>query len=210
MIYLGIAFLFVSFWGACAGAQEIKFKETDILVLDDFEGDIVAGPSGTIDVGSGKGASVEVSGDKADKMSGGQSLKITYEAVPGGYIRVARGYGLDVKGAARWMIEPDKVAWSNYGAVSFFFRGTASGAKIAFDIKDAQDEMFRFMVTDDSSAWKPVICPFDQFVARGGEQPALAAANATLDFPIKSFQWEPIAVAKGTIHVDEVILESLN
>lgn len=206
MIHGGVAFLFVLMLGACASAQEGK----KVLVLDDFEGEIVAGPSGTIDAGSGNGSSVEVSADKVDKVSGEQSLKITYGAAAGGYIWVARGYELDVKGAAKWINEPGKIEWSRYGAISFFLRGTASGGKIAFDVKDAQNEMFRFMVTDDSKEWKPVICPFDQFFARGDWQPVHATTNATLDFPIKSFQWEPIAVAQGTINVDEVVLEPLN
>ena len=34
--------------------------------------------------------------------------------------------------------------------------------------------------------------------------------NGKLDFPIKSFQFEPIAVAKGVINIDEVSLEPLN
>jgi len=187
-------------------AQEGK----NILVLDDFEGEIVAGPNGTIDAGAGNGSSVEVSGDKANKMSGEQSLKITYDAVSGGYIWVARGYGLDVKGAAKWINEPDKIDWTRYGAISLFMLGTGSGAKIAFDVKDSGNEIFRFMLTDDSNKWKPAVCPFDQFFPRGDWQPSNAVTNGTLDFPIKSFQFEPIAINKSTVNIDEVILEPLN
>ncbi len=199
-----LIFVFLLMVGLCF-AQEKK-----VLLLDDFEGDIVSGPTGTIDAGAGNGSSVEVSADKENKKSGEQSLKIKYDAVSGGYMWIARGYGLDVKGAAKWLIEPEKIEWSRYGAISFFIRGEGSGAKIAFDIKDANNEMFRFMVTDDSKDWKAVVCPFDQFFARGDWQPANATTNATLDFPIKSFQFEPIAIAKGTVNVDEVALEPLN
>ena len=181
-----------------------------VMLLDNFEGDIVKGPTGTIDAGAGNGSSVTVSADKNIKHSGAQSLKIVYDAVGGGYIWVARGYGLDVKGAAKWLTEPEKVNWSKYGAISFYMYGAGSGARMAFDVKDAGGEMFRFMVTDDFKGWKKIVCPFSKFFARGDWQPPAAVTNGTLDFPIKSFQFEPIAIAKGTIYVDEAALEKLN
>ena len=180
------------------------------LVLDDFEGDIIMGPNGTIDAGAGNGSSVDVKADKTLKMSGEQSLKIVYDAVAGGYLWIARGYGLDVKGAARWNIEPEKINWSNYAAINFYMYGSGSNARMAFDIKDAGGEMFRFMVTDDFKGWKLIVCPFDQFFPRGDWQPPAAEVNGKLDFPIKSFQFEPIAVAKGEFNVDLVSLETLN
>ena len=180
------------------------------LVLDDFEGDIIMGPNGTMDAGAGNGSSVDVKADKTLKMSGEQSLKIVYDAVAGGYLWIARGYGLDVKGAARWNIEPEKINWSNYAAINFYMYGSGSNARMAFDIKDAGGEMFRFMVTDDFKGWKLIVCPFDRFFPRGDWQPPTAEVNGKLDFPIKSFQFEPIAVAKGELNVDLVSLETLN
>jgi hypothetical protein len=204
--FLIVASIFV--WTAilCVGslAQETK----KVLLLDDFEGKIIVGE--TIDAGSGNGSSVNVSADKEIKHSGQQSLKIVYDAVAGGYIWVARGFGLDVKGAAQWLQSPEKIDWSRYGAISFYMYGSGSNARMAFDIKDAGGEMFRFMVTDDFKGWKLIVCAFDQFFPRGDWQPPTAQVNGKLDFPIKSFQFEPIAVAKGTLYVDEVALEPLN
>jgi hypothetical protein len=193
-------FVFVS-----TGFAQVEKK---VLVLDDFEGEITTGK--TIDAGAGNGSSVAVSADKTIKQSGEQSLKIVYDAVSGGYIWVARGYNLDVKGAALWTSEPEKINWSNYGAISFYMYGSDSKMRMAFDIKDAGGEMFRFMVKDDFKGWKLIVCPFDQFFPRGDWQPPTAQVNGKLDFPIKSFQFEPIAVAKGTTYVDEVALEPLN
>lgn len=178
------------------------------LMLDDFEGPIVQGQ--TIDAGTGNGSSLAVSADPDVKESGAQSLKLTYDAIAGGYMWVARGYGLDVKGASHWLAEPDKIDWTKYGAISFYFKGTGSGARMAFDVKDKGGEMFRFMVTDDAQDWKQVVCPFDQFFARGDWQPDTAEKNGILDFPVKSFQFEFIAVAKGTANIDDVQLEPLN
>ena len=201
-------FMVLGLIAASAACAEQEGKKN--LILDDFEGDIVMGPTGTIDAGAGNGSSVTVSADKEIKHSGAQSLKIVYDAVAGGYIWVARGYGLDVKGAAKWLVEPGKINWSNYGAISFYMYGSDSKMRMAFDIKDAGGEMFRFMVTDDFKGWKQIVCPFSQFFPRGDWQPPAATVNGTLDFPIRSFQFEPIAVSKGTVYVDEVALETMN
>jgi hypothetical protein len=203
-------FIFLILGLALTGAACAQQEDKKVLILDDFEGDIVMSPTGTIDAGSGNGSSVEVSADKENKKSGEQSLKIVYDAAAGGYIWVARGYNLDVKGAAKWTAAPDKILWQNYGAISFYMFGSASKMRMAFDVKDAAGEMFRFMVTDDFKGWKQVVCPLDQFFPRGDWQPPTATVNGTLDFPIRSFQFEPIAVSKGMVAIDEVALETMN
>ncbi len=71
------------------------------LCLDDFEGVLEAGQ--TVDAGAGSGSTVAVSAEKGTVPSGGQALKIVYDAVAGGYIWVARGYGLDVRVRCMWM-----------------------------------------------------------------------------------------------------------
>ena len=108
-------FLSVLLVAGCVQAQEAP----KAFVLDDFEGPIVMDPKeGTIDAGAGNGSSVTVSADKENKKSGEQSLKIDYDAVSGGYIWVARGFNLDVKGADRWTKKPQDIAWSSYGAIT--------------------------------------------------------------------------------------------
>ncbi len=180
-----------------------------VLVIDDFEGEIITGPNATIDSGTGNGSYLEVSADKKIKKSGEQSLKLKYKAVAGGYMWAARGFGLDVKGAAKWLLKPEAIGWSNYKAISFYMFGSGSGAKMAFDIKDKGGEMFRFMVADDFKGWKLIRCPFKDFFPRGDWQPPTADVNGTLDFPIMSFQFEPIAISEGQLYIDEVRLEVL-
>jgi hypothetical protein len=191
-------------------AAAVEAPAKTVLVLDDFEGEIAAGPQGTIDAGTGNGSSLVASGDKEIKQSGERSLRLEYDAVAGGYMWAARGYGLDVKTAAQWLKAPEDIKWEDYGAISFYMFGSGTGAQMAFDIKDAGKEMFRFMVKDDFTGWKLIVCPLDQFFPRGDWQPQDANANATLDFPVRSFQFEIIAVAKGTLHIDRVALEPLN
>jgi len=39
------------------------------------------------------------------------SLKVTYDAVPGGYMWIARGFGLDAKNTA-WLVKNEDIKWA--------------------------------------------------------------------------------------------------
>ena len=175
------------------------------LLIDDLEGELSGGAKGTVDFGSGEGSSVEVTAAKDIKYQGEQSLKITYDAISGGYMWIARGFGLDAKNS-KWLVENTKIKWNRYNAFSFYIYGSNSKARICIDIKDSQDEMWRFIFTDDFTGWKQIICPFKGFFARSDWQPATADVNGIIDFPIKSYQLEPIAKAKGVLYIDNVEL----
>ncbi len=179
-------------------------QEQDLLI-DDFENPLSGGTDGTVDFGSGGSSSVEVTADTDIKYSGNQSMKIDYNAAPGGYMWVARGFDLDAKNT-QWLIEPQDIDWAKYSSISFYMYGSDSKAKIAFDIKDNGNEMWRFMIEDDFKGWKRIVCPFNEFFARSDWQPNNADRNATLDFPVKSFQFEPQSEAKGTVYLDNMIL----
>jgi len=193
-----VAALVLLMLGACLAAG-------DNLLVDDFEGIISGGPDGTVDFGAGNGSVVQVSADTGIKNSGNQSLKVVYEALEGGYIYVARGYGLDAKNA-NWPIKPTDIKWGEYSGISFYLYGTNSKAKIAFDIKDNGGEIWRFVTEDDFSGWKKIICSFDKFIARDDWQPMDADKNAQIDFPIRVFQFEPLPAGKGTLYFDTVEL----
>lgn len=184
----------------------VCFAEEQGLLIDDFENQLSAGPSGTVDFGAGGGSSVEVTASSDTKHCGNQSIKVTYDAVPGGYMWVARGFQLDVKNAD-WLIKSQDIDWKKYNAISFYVYGSDSGANIAFDIKDNGNELWRFMIDDNFKGWKKIICPFKEFFARSDWQPDGADKNSQLDFPLKSFQFEPRPVAKGTVYFDCVELQ---
>jgi hypothetical protein len=177
------------------------------LLLDDFEGQITGGPDGTIDFGAGAGSSVEVIAAADIKNTGMQAIKVTYDAISDGYMWVARGFGLDAKNAA-WLVKPVDIDWKAYKAVTFYMYGSGSKAAIAFDIKDNGNEIWRSMVTDDFQGWKKIVCPLDKFFVRGDWQPDNADKNAALDFPVKSYQFEPRPIAKGVVYFDTVSLSS--
>jgi len=184
-------------------AQE-KAQEKGLLI-DDFEGAISGGPEGTVDFGTGENSKVEVTAATDIKHTGNQSLKVTYNALPGGYMWVARGFNLDAKNTA-WLVKPEEIDWKKYNAISFWMYGSNSGTNIAFDVKDNGKEIYRFMLTDDFTGWKQIECPFSDFYPRGDWQPDGADKNGALDFPIKSYQFEPKAEAKGVVYFDTVEL----
>jgi len=193
-----LALLFLT--AGCAGQKQN-------LLLDDFEGKISGGPEGTFDYGAGAGSSVEIAADTQIKNSGAQSLKIIFDAVSGGYMWIARGFGLDSKNAD-WLVKPQDIKWKKYDAFAFYMYGSGSKAKVAFDIKDSGNELWRFMVEDNFTGWKQIICPFSEFFARGDWQPDNADKNEVLNFPVKSFQFEPRPITKGTLYFDTVELRA--
>lgn len=183
----------------------ISWAEGNNLLIDDFEVSVTNGPDGTVDFGAGNGSNVEVTEAVDIKNSGNKALKVAYDAVGGGYIYVSRGTGLDAKNA-NWTIKPSDIKWEEYNAISFYVYGTDSKTKIAFDIKDNGGEIWRFVTEDDFTGWKRVVCNFEKFVVRDDWQPENADKNSQLDFPIKIFQFEPLAESKGILYFDTVEL----
>lgn len=197
--FLTLIFLFALIGLSCAEKQP--------LLIDDFEVAISGGPEGTVDFGAGNGSALEVTAAKDIKNTGNQSIKAVYDAVAGGYMYIARGVGLDAKNAV-WLVKPEDIKWSEYNAISFYMYGNDSKTKVAIDLKDSGNEMWRFMTEDNFKGWKQIICPFNEFFARSDWQPDNSDKNANLDFPIKSYQFEPLPVAKDTLYFDTVELSS--
>ena len=185
------------------GAATVSFAETDVLLIDDFETAITGGPEGTVDFGAGNGSMVKVTADKETKNSGTQSIKVEYDALPGGYMYIAKGAGLDAKNAS-WLLKPEDIKWEEYSAISFYMYGSDSKQNIAFDIKDSGNEIWRFTVVDDFKGWKKIVCGLDKFMVRDDWQPESADKNGKIDFPIKIFQFEPLPEGKGTLYFDTV------
>lgn len=182
-----------------------SFAEEGNLLLDGFEGAISGGPDGTLDFGAGGGSNVEVVAIKSEKQEGTQAIEVTYDAVPGGYLWVARGFELDAKNAG-WLVKPEKIDWKQYKAIGFWMYGSDSKGKVAFDVKDNGGEMWRYLTVDNFKGWKQIVCPFNEFSARSDWQPDAADKNGTMDFPLKSYQLEPLPPAKGTLIFDRVEL----
>ncbi len=187
------------------GLTGISFAAEGNLLVDDFEIAVSAGPSGTVDFGAGNGSTINVTAATDIKNSGRQALKVDFDAVTGGYMYVARGEGLDAHNTG-WLVNPESIKWEDYKAFSFYMYGSDSKGKIAFDLKDNGNEIWRFIVEDNFKGWKQIICNFDQFTSRSDWQPDNSDKNGVLNFPVKSFQFEPLPPLKGTIYLDTVEL----
>ncbi len=179
----------------CTGCE----KGPGEVLIDSFEGKI---SSKTVDFGSSQGSFLAVSADKKLKVCGEQSIKLQYNLKSSGYMWAARGYSLDVKEAAAWLIKPQDINWPKYNAVSLSMYGSNSAGVIAFDIKDSGGELWRFLLDDDFQGWKELICPFSGFFPRKDWQPENADSNEVLDFPIMSFQFEPRLPGKAAYNFD--------
>jgi hypothetical protein len=182
-----------------------SFAQEGNLLLDDFEITVTGGTDGTVDFGSGNDSTLEVSSESDIKYSSDHSLRVVYNAATGGYMWIARGFDLDAHNAG-WLVGPQDINWAEYSAIAFYMYGSDSKARVAFDIKDNGNEIWRFIVIDDFSGWKQIACPFDQFMVRDDWQPDSSDRNVTIDFPIKSYQFEPLPESSGTLYFDKVEL----
>ncbi|MCK9603204.1 MAG: hypothetical protein M0R66_02320 [Candidatus Omnitrophica bacterium] len=180
----------------------LSFAADGLLVIDDYEVVISGGPEGTVDFGAGNGSFVDVTAGIDIVHGGKQSLKVDYDAVSGGYIYVARGFDLDAKNAG-WLVKGGDIDWNKYNAIAFYMYGSDSKAKIAFDMKDNGGEILRYAFEDNFTGWKQIVCPFKDFMARDDWQPQNAEKNGLIDYPIKSYQFEPLPPAKGTLYFDD-------
>ena len=192
LLFGGLIFLSLS----CSQPQ-------DELLIDSFEGKL---NHETVDFGASIGSSLKVEAEKELKVCGKQSMKLDYVLDRDGYMWVARGYNVDVKGAGRWLVKPQKIHWEEFGAFSIYMYGSNSGGVVNFDVKDAGGEMWRFVIKDDFEGWKEVIFPFSSFFVRKDWQPQTAKRNEILDFPVMSFQFEPRLTSKGVYYFDCVKL----
>ena len=192
LLLIGVSILIV----IGVSAALIMPKNGD-LMIDSFEGAI---NKKTVDFGSADNSSLEVTAAKNESVCGHQSLKLKYTLNKGGYMWCAKGAGLDVLESA-WQVDPAKIQWEKYDAIRFSMYGNKTGT-VAFDLKDAGGELHRFMVKDDFAGWKEITIKFSDFIARADWQPQTADGNKTLDFPVKSFQWEPKTVGSGELYFD--------
>ncbi len=172
-------------------------QEPDLL-LDSFEGEI---DSNTVDFGASDNS--YISAEASSKaLCGTQSLKLSYRLNISGYMWTARGYKLDAEEAGRWQIKPEEISWENYKAVTLAMYGQNSGAIYAFDLKDSGGELWRYLIDDDFQGWKKIILPFDSFFSRSDWQPEDAEVTKNLDFPVYSYQFEPLVPGEKSVYFD--------
>lgn len=100
--------------------------------------------------------------------------------------------------------------WSGYEGFSFWVKGTGSGQRIFFEIKDGgagagSSELFESSFTDDTAGWRQVRTPFADFVRRADYQPGGAPTDGDLDLvAMWGYSMRLPAAASGTLLWDDV------
>ncbi|MEU7828409.1 glycoside hydrolase family 3 N-terminal domain-containing protein [Nonomuraea sp. NPDC049129] len=99
--------------------------------------------------------------------------------------------------------------WSAYEGFSFWVKGTGSGQKVFFEIKDGgggagSSELFESSFTDDTAGWRQVQVPFSGFTRRGDYQPGGAPTDGQLDLVAMWGYSMRLPAASGTLLWDDV------
>ncbi|MTE17933.1 glycosyl hydrolase [Streptomyces sp. TRM43335] len=101
--------------------------------------------------------------------------------------------------------------WSGFEGLSFWVKGTGSGQRVQFEVKDGgpnagQAELWAGYFTDDTDDWKQVKTPFEDFVRRPDYQPAGAPSDGTLELTDMWGYAVNLPAASGTLEFDQVEL----
>ncbi|MEV0583739.1 glycoside hydrolase family 3 N-terminal domain-containing protein [Nonomuraea sp. NPDC050310] len=162
------------------------------LTITDFESDTV--PAGVVGWGN-DAASTPALSVEADAERQGRVLKTTYSVGQWG------GWSHDLSATQDW---------SPYEGFSFWVKGTASGQRIFFEVKDGgggagSSELFESSFVDDTAGWKQVQTRFTDFVRRGDYQPGGAPTDGQLDLvAMWGYSMRLPAGASGVLLWDDV------
>jgi beta-glucosidase len=144
--------------------------------VEDFEGTVAlsSGNPGIFGFGSDAAStpklSVVAAADRPGAASGNHALDVPYTV--GGY----GGFSDDLAAAQDWR---------SYGGFSFWYKGTGSGQKVEYEIKDGgsdaeHSELWQGFFTDSTAGWQQVNEPFSSFVKRTDYQPTGAPSDGVL------------------------------
>src|SRR5215475_10631872 len=146
-------------------------------VVDDFEGTVPfsTGNPGIFPFGNDATSTPVLTqvtaGDRPGADSSNHGLNVPYTVSQYG------GFTHDL---------PAAQDWSSYGAFGFWVKGTGSGQRIEFEIKDGgsdgeHSELWQAFFTDDVTGWRQIQEPFADFVRRTDYQPSGAPTDGHLD-----------------------------
>ncbi|MGR6916034.1 glycoside hydrolase family 3 N-terminal domain-containing protein [[Actinomadura] parvosata] len=168
------------------------------LAITDFESDGV--PAGVSawgnDAASTPALTIEPGADRPDAPATNRVLRSVYAISQWG------GWSHDL---------PATQDWSPYEGFSFWVKGTASGQKVFFEIKDGggsagASELFESSFTDDTAGWRQVKVPFADFARRADYQPSGAPTDGELDLVAMWGYSMRLPAAQGTLLWDQAEL----
>ncbi len=159
------------------GAQSASGATGPLPSIEDFEGavPITTGNPGIFtfhgDDASNPPISVISAPDRPGADAGNHALDVPYKITTYG------GFSDD-------FATPQD--WSNYGGFSFWYKGTGSGQKTEYEVKDGgtdgeHSELWQAFFTDSTAGWVHVQEPFSALVKRGDFQPSGAPTDGVLN-----------------------------
>ncbi|HEY0360125.1 MAG TPA: glycoside hydrolase family 3 N-terminal domain-containing protein [Mycobacteriales bacterium] len=176
-------------------SHEAAYAVTSPVVAD-FEGDGV--PPGVFPFGNDAASTPvlarQVAADRPGAAADNHGLAVTYRV--SGY----GGFAHDLAAAQDW---------SAYGGFGFWVKGTGSGQRVRFELKDGgtdggHAELWESSFTDAAAGWQQVRVPFADFVKRGDYQPGGAPSDGTLDLTSMWGYAVNLPAASGTLVFDDV------
>jgi beta-glucosidase len=167
-------------------------------VVADFEGDGV--PAGLFpfgnDAASTPALAQQPATDRPGAAADNHGLAVTYRV--SGY----GGFAHDLSAAQDW---------SAYGGFGFWVKGTGSGQRVRFELKDGgtdggHAELWESSFTDAAAGWQHVRVPFADFARRGDYQPGGAPSDGRLDLTAMWGYAVNLPAAGGSLVFDDVAL----
>jgi beta-glucosidase len=169
-------------------------------LIDDFEGSVAITttspgifPFGS-DAASTPALTVVAATDRPGAPSGNHALDVPYTVA---------GYGgfSDNSSTAQ--------NWSGYAGFSFWVKGTGSGQKVEYEIKDGGSdgehaELWQAFFTDSTAGWQHIQAPFASLVKRGDYQPPGAPSDGVLNLTSMWGFAINLPAASGHLQFDDV------
>ena len=188
---------------AVLGAGNATAASGPLPLIDDFEGSVPISttspgifPFGN-DAASTPTLSVTGAPDRPGAAAGNHALDVPYAVT---------GYGGFSDN------HPTAADWSAYAGFSFWVKGTGSGQKVEYEIKDGGSdgehaELWQGFFNDTTAGWQHVQEPFSSFVKRGDYQPSGAPSDGVLNLTsMWGFAINLPGASSGHLVLDDVAL----
>ena len=160
-----------------ATAEPAAAVSGPLPLIENFEGSVPIGTTGPGLFGFGADAAstpkltIAAATDLPGTAAGNHALDVPYTV--GGY----GGFSDDLAAAQDWSV---------YGGFSFWVKGTGSGQKVEYEVKDGgsnagSSELWQGFFTDTVAGWQQVQEPFAGMVKRTDYQPSGAPSDGVLN-----------------------------
>ncbi len=182
------------------GSQSASAVSGPLPLVEDFEGSVAITttspgifPFGS-DAASTPALTVVAAADRPGAAAGNHALDVPY---------TVSGYGgfSDNLSAAQ--------NWSGYAGFSFWVKGTGSGQKVEYEVKDGgtdgeHAELWQAFFTDSTAGWQHIQEPFASLVKRGDYQPPGAPSDGVLNLTSMWGFAINLPAASGHLQFDDV------